>query len=135
MKKWVTLLIGIVFMVSVVSCSAKQSSDSILKNISAAEAAKMIAKDSTVVIIDIRTKEEYDTGHIAGALNFNYYSQAFKSQISSLDSSKKYIIYCRSGNRSGKAMPMFEEAGFKEVYNIEDGIIGLNGINYPMVTN
>lgn len=135
MKKTVILLLGIIFIVSAVSCSAKQNSEHILKNITATEAAEMIAKDKTIIVIDIRTKEEFNSGHISGALSFDYYSQAFRSQIDSLDKTKSYIIYCRSGNRSGKAMALFEEFGFREVYNIADGIIGLNAINYPLVTN
>lgn len=135
MKKIVMLLLGIIFIFLAVSCSAKQNNEHILKNITASEATEMIAKDKTIIVVDIRTKEEFDSGHIAGAINFDYYSQAFKSQIDSLNKTKSYIIYCRSGNRSGKAMVLFEELGFREVYNIADGIIGLNGINYPLVTN
>ncbi len=61
-------------------------------------------------------------GHIENAINLNYYSKTFKDELSELDKSKTYLIYCRSGRRSGIALDIMKELGFTEVYNILGGI-------------
>lgn len=91
------------------------------KNISATEAA-ILVKDKNVSIIDIRTAEEYKSGYIKGAINIDYYKADFKEKLSKLDKNKKYFIYCRSGRRSGSAKTIFNDLGFKNVYNLESGI-------------
>jgi phage shock protein E len=104
-----------------------------VKNITAKEASETVLKNEKNIVIDIRTEDEFKSGHIKGALNIDFYEADFKEKWNALDKNKPYIFYCRSGNRSGKAIPVLEELGFKEVYHIEDGTIGLNYINYPLV--
>lgn len=79
--------------------------------------------DPDFVILDIRTPAEYNRGHIAGASLIDYYSPQFKAQLDRLDRTKTYLVYCRSGNRSGKAMNLFSGLGFTRVYHLEKGII------------
>jgi len=74
------------------------------------------------VIIDVRAPGEFAEGHIANAININYYSEAFHAELEQLDKNKTYLIYCRSGNRSGKALNIMEELNFREVYNMLGGI-------------
>ncbi len=74
------------------------------------------------VIIDIRTKPEYDSGHIENAVMIDFYSKNFYEEISKLDKSKTYFVYCRSGNRSGKSLKQFKNAGFTQVYDLKGGI-------------
>lgn len=88
--------------------------------------------NSNYIIVDFRTQTEYNSGYIDGAINIDYYSENLKEQLNSLDKSKIYLIYCRSGNRSGKAMVIMKELGFKTVYNMEGGIIGWNAKSYPL---
>lgn len=91
------------------------------KNISSAEAEKLI-KDKSIVIIDIRTAQEYNSGYIKGSVNIDYYKSDFKDKLSKYDKNKTYFIYCRSGRRSGSAKTIFNDLGFKNVYNLENGI-------------
>lgn len=77
-------------------------------------------------IIDIRTPEEYNSGHLKDAINIDFYSSDFKFELNKLDKEKKYLIYCRSGTRSSYALSTFEELQFKEVYELENGIIFYN---------
>ena len=90
-------------------------------NISADYAEKLL-KDKSIIVIDIRTKEEFDSGYIKGAVNIDYYKDDFKEKLSTLDKNKTYFVYCRSGRRSGNAKQVFDELGFKKVYNLEKGI-------------
>ena len=94
----------------------------IYKNIKSDEFKKLMKNENTV-IIDNRTNEEYETGHIEGALLIDYHSSDFEDKIDELDRDKTYLIYCRSGRRSLAAMNLMKEYGFREVYNLEGGII------------
>jgi phage shock protein E len=71
------------------------------------------------IIIDVRTKNEYDQGSIKGALTgYDLTSGEFEEKLDSLDKDKTYYLYCRSGNRSGKAAKIMTEKGFKNVNNL-----------------
>lgn len=97
----------------------------ILEDVGAQEAFELIQRNQgnpDFMIIDIRTPEEFDEGHIEDAVNIDFYSETFKKDLDKLDKGKTYFIYCRSGNRSGRAMPVMKELGFKEVYNLSVGI-------------
>tara|TARA_R110002124_G_scaffold149259_3_gene315325 strand:+ start:7506 stop:7901 length:396 start_codon:yes stop_codon:yes gene_type:complete len=71
------------------------------------------------IIIDVRTKDEYDKGSLKGALvGYNYSSGEFEEKLDSLDKTKTYYLYCASGNRSGKAAVLMKEKGFENVHNL-----------------
>lgn len=75
------------------------------------------------VILDVRTPEEFLGEHIENAVNLDYYSDTFRNDLDKLDKNKTYLIYCRSGSRSEKALNIMKELDFKEVYNMSGGII------------
>lgn len=71
------------------------------------------------VIIDVRTKDEYEAGHLKISDDQkDFLNGDFQESVKSLDKNKTYYLYCRSGNRSGKAARILEEQGFKNVYNV-----------------
>ncbi len=77
------------------------------------------------IIIDVRTEGEYEEGSIKEALTeFDYSSGEFETKLDFLDKDKTYYLYCRSGNRSGKAAQLMKEKGFEDVHNIG----GYNGL-------
>ena len=78
--------------------------------------------DSSVQLIDVRTPKEYAEGHIKHATNINFFEDNFIEQMSSLDKGKPLYIYCKGGNRSGKASVRLVEAGFIKIYDLEGGI-------------
>ena len=86
------------------------------------------------VLVDVRTAEEFIDGHIEGALNIDYFSATFSDEISKVGFEIPVLLYCRSGNRSSKAMKTMKELGFKEVYNLEGGIKGWISENNPVIT-
>jgi rhodanese-related sulfurtransferase len=77
--------------------------------------------EDSFVILDVRTPGEYATRHVAGAVNIDYYSSTFAADLDALDKNKVYLIYCASGNRSGRAHDTMLSQGFHEVYNMLGG--------------
>ena len=75
--------------------------------------------ETSGIIIDVRTQEEYDAGHLQRAdFHFDLRNGDFEDQLVFLDKNKTYYLYCRTGNRSGKAVTIMKQNGFKNVYNI-----------------
>ena len=83
-----------------------------------AEEFSRYTTDSTSILLDVRTQEEFQSGHISGALMIDYYDEDFAHHISTLDKEKTIYIYCRSGGRSGRSMKMMQEQGFNRLYNL-----------------
>ncbi len=101
------------------------SGNDTFKNISAKDAYVLIqeqGKDANFVILDVRTPAEFQQGHLKNAKNIDFYANTFRGQLDTLDPQKTYLVYCRSGNRSGKTLKMMEQTGFKKVYNMLGGV-------------
>ncbi len=80
-----------------------------------------------VVIIDVRTPEEFANDHIPNAKSINLYDKDFSTQLDALDKSKTYLVYCQKGGRSANASKQLTDKGFKQVYNLENGFSQWNG--------
>ena len=76
------------------------------------------------VILDIRTKDEYNNGCLEDAINFDYYNPEFKMMLELMDKQKTYLVYCRSGVRSKDAVALMGKMGFKKIYHMHEGIEG-----------
>lgn len=80
------------------------------------------AMSKDYILLDIRTIDEFNAGHIKGAKEIDYYkTQHFSDFLDSLDKNKKYLIYCHSGRRSGLALEIFKQKGFKNVSDLAGG--------------
>lgn len=79
-------------------------------------------EDPNVVLIDVRTPQEFAQGHIEGALNIDFYGDNFENDIHAINQSKTILVYCKSGNRSGKAANILAKNNFKSVYDLSGGI-------------
>jgi len=88
------------------------------------------AKDP--VLIDVRTPGEYAQGHLANAISMDIYSNDFKSRASKLDKSKPVFVYCKAGSRSDSAADVLSDLGFKEIYDLNGGIISWQKANKPI---
>jgi rhodanese-related sulfurtransferase len=82
---------------------------------------RMVSKGYT--IIDVRTSEEFEEGHIAGALNINVKSEEFIAEIENLTKSDTLLVYCRSGRRSLYAAQIMVSFGFIKIYDLEGGFL------------
>ena len=104
--------------------------------LSAQQAKELIAQhrnDPEFVILDVRTPAEYQQGHIGGAVLLDYYSPRFNQSLDILDRSRTYLIYCRSGSRSGRTSQKLAALGFTKVYDLAGGVLAWNSRKYPLV--
>lgn len=96
------------------------------ENIRQDEFEKLAAQPDAVVL-DVRTADEVRQGKIKGAVQIDIFNSAFRDKVSKLDPEKTYLVYCRSGNRSGQACQMMAGLGFKKLYNLNGGIMSWKG--------
>ena len=114
MNKLFTIISGVFILMS--SCAIGQNQN----DISIEELKNKIASQK-YILVDVRTSEEYNNGHLKGSINIDYFSDNFSEEISRLGLESPILVYCRSGNRSGKAMNIMYDLGFKEVKNLIGG--------------
>ena len=124
MKKFLKLLVASLIAVFAVSTLS-----------ACAESEPMSASDFAAVI-DVRTVEEWNTGHLEGAVLMGIADADFQQQLASLDPSADYYIYCRSGNRAGQAIQIMEQMGFTGTL-VNGGAVAnaSNQLGLPIVTN
>ena len=99
------------------------STTSAIDLVSAPDAASIIGDNPGAVILDVRTPEEFNEGHIAGAVNIDFYAADFADRIAMLDRNQDYVLYCRSGNRSGETAELMTTLEFTAVDEIDGGIL------------
>lgn len=83
-----------------------------------------------LVILDVRTPEEFAEGHLEGALMLDFYDDDFANWLAALDPEIPYLLYCRSGNRSGQAATLMADLGFADVADVDGGIVAWTGAGY-----
>lgn len=81
-----------------------------------------ISVSKTFTLLDVRTLEEYEAGHLKDAVLLDFYQSDFKKQLSKLDKTKPVFVYCAVGGRSGSTASILVELGFKKVYDLKGGI-------------
>jgi rhodanese-related sulfurtransferase len=89
--------------------------------------------DNKVVVLDVRTPDEYAESHIANSINIDVLSDYFTADISTLDKGCTYAIYCRSGKRSTDAASIMKEFGFTSTFNLTGGITSWIETGKPVV--
>ena len=100
-------------------------------NLDVAQFSEKIS-DQKVVILDVRTASEFSEGHIPNAINIDVLSDSFTADISALDKTSEYAIYCRSGKRSVDAATAMDEIGFS-TSNLTGGIISWADANKEII--
>ena len=87
-----------------------------------------------LVVLDVRTPEEYAEGHLDGAVLVDFYDADFADQLAALDKDVPYLVYCRSGNRSGQTIPLMQQLGFDSAVDVDGGILAWAGAGLPVTT-
>ena len=96
------------------------------------EDAHRLVEEGEVEVIDVRTPEEFDEGHIEGATLIDFYEPDFADRIAELDRDREYVVYCRSGNRSGQATALMADQGFAAVNDVDGGIVAWEAEGLPV---
>jgi len=88
---------------------------------------------SDIILIDVRTTAEFDSGHIPGAIHLDYQAPDFSEKVAALDRTAVYLVYCRGGVRSARAMQIMQRMGFSRVYNLQGGLNRWQADGRPIV--
>jgi len=86
------------------------------------------------IVIDVRSAAEYAEGHVLGAINLDIENGAFQAELSSLDNSVGYALYCRSGSRSAMAAELMATSGFTEVHDLGALETAAQSLGLPITT-
>jgi rhodanese-related sulfurtransferase len=136
-KKFLIRMVPLfIFSFGLILPSQSMTDDNSIITISPREAADLIENhkgDTGFVILDIRTPGEFQTGHLPNSILIDFYSKTFVDKLSRLDKTKRYLIYCSSGNRTGMSLELFRKMKFKRVYNMASGIIGWKLVGLPVI--
>ncbi len=103
------------------------------KNVNVTEAKTMIDKGG-VVVLDVRTPDEYRAGHLKDAKLANVNDAGFDANIAKLDKNKPVVVYCAVGGRSARASDIMVQKGFKNVYNVSGGYNAWSAAGLPTTT-
>ena len=126
MKK---IIIVVMIMILVSGCNSNNNevdnTTNSINSITTKEVNTIVKEEKDYIIIDVRTKEEYESGHIKGAINIPV------DDINSIDidKTKKIIVYCKSGKRSNNAANILLNKGYKYIYDMG----GINNWQYEVV--
>ena len=112
--------------VSLLSCNQNKSN-----LISAYDFDEMIRLDKSSIIIDVRTPEEFNKGHLRNSLNVNWFDDNFDDNIDIFSKDLSVFVYCLSGGRSAKANEKIRALGFKNVYELDGGILEWRKNKFP----
>jgi rhodanese-related sulfurtransferase len=129
MKSYQTWLLGVGLLLG--SFSAPGQTEP--KHLQAAQAAQWIETNKGVIVLDVRTPNEFRTGHLKNAVNIDYTAPDFEQQVSKLDRAKPYLLHCAVGGRSTKALQVLQTLGFKDVRHLDGGLQAWQRANLPLV--
>ncbi len=113
-----------------------QQNEPFYKDVTTQEASTLITDNKgneNFILLDVRTPQEYASGHLEYAINIDYNSSTFKQSLTTFDKDKTYLLYCRTGNRSSNAFKIMKEMGFKKVYHMVGGIEAWTSEELPTV--
>ncbi len=103
-------------------------------NISVQDAAALLNKaPAGLIILDVRTPQEFREGHLAGARNVDFFGGRFEMETADLPRDATLLIYCRSGKRSAAAAETLGEAGMDRILHMYQGIEGWKDAGLPLV--
>ena len=132
----------LILSIGFLSCAQNSKSSNVSETIEINNVKEVIAVISPeefnenmgdIQLVDVRTPKEFSEGHLKNAVNIDFFDASFMEDMGKLDKNKELYIYCRSGNRSGKASKKLKAAGFTKVYDLEGGIIKWNKNNFEVI--
>lgn len=125
MKKIILILVAF----ALFSCINQQQKG---VNLVGSTAFEQQIKTPSNQLIDVRTIEEFTSGHIKGAINIDVTKSDFKEKVQKLDKNKPVLVYCRKGGRSANAAAILRELGFAAITDLKGGITAWKENNKPI---
>ncbi len=136
MNNLIRVLISAVLIAVAASCGSRNTTNIPINNVDVNTARDLVTQDETVIVLDVRTPEEYAMGHIEGALNIGIAEADFSERVSKLDRDKTYIVHCSANvenGRTAKSLKIMSSLGFNELMNMEGGIAAWEQNGHPLV--
>lgn len=130
--------LSLYFLCFLFSCADSQgiiSSQQVIQKLNTTDFYNKLQALPNPQLVDLRLEAEIisDMGYIEGAKFFNYYDDNFEDSLKTLDSNRPVMLYCTGGKRSDETQVILEEMGFKEVYDLVNGIeVWRHTFNYPI---
>lgn len=137
MRRSLPVLLGL--LLALAACGGDSSDDGAAEaggiRLVSAEEGESIRTDPPegLVVLDVRTPEEFAEGHLEGAVMLDFYEEDFADQLAELDPDAPYLLYCRSGNRSGQTVELMRELGFTNVADVDGGILAWDEAGLPTI--
>jgi len=103
------------------------------REVTALEALGILKKQPEINVLDVRSKLDFKEGHLENAVNFYFYSLKFESNLEKLDKNKTWLVHCRDGERSSKTLELMKAAGFSDVIDLKEGMMGWQKAGLPVV--
>jgi rhodanese-related sulfurtransferase len=112
-----------------------------VKHVDAAGAKALLdaaAKDASkegkqkVVILDVRTADEFKAGHLKGAVNVDFMGKEFEKGVGGIDKDAVVVVHCQAGGRSARSLPKLKALGFKNLVHLDGGFGGWEGAGLPV---
>ncbi len=128
------LIISIIFTAVLFSSCDSVKTQNNKSSLQASEFSEKIKDQQGAQVIDVRTGAEFKKGHLQNAKNIDWNSSGFAKQINALDKNKPVFVYCLSGSRSSSAVNKMISEGFREVYELNGGVIKWRNANLPLTT-
>ena len=111
--------------------TASTNEASNVKTVNTDQFSQLLLLDE-VQVVDVRTAEEYRSGHIEDAINIDVQKEDFQEKASKLDKNRPVLVYCRSGKRSMTAASALEEMGFTRIVNLNGGMLAWEEADKPV---
>ena len=119
----------ILLLITFISCNQDKNN-----LVSANKFSEIISNDKSVIIIDVRTPDEFNKGHLKNSLNVNWFDENFDENLNIFSKDLPVMVYCLSGGRSSKANERIKSLGFKNVYELDGGILEWRKNKLPEAT-
>lgn len=123
----------IAFFLMVLTGCGKAQSNHNESSLPATEFSEKLSKTKDAQLIDVRTSGEFQNGHLKNAMNIDWKADDFADKAATLDKDKPVFVYCMSGPRSSAAAEKLQEMGFKNVYEMQGGMMKWRNANLPEI--
>ncbi len=101
-------------------------------HVDAKGAKDLLDKNPAIVVIDVRTEGEFKAGHVKGGALIDVFDKEFAAKVGKLDRSKTYLVHCKVGGRSTRALATFEKLGFQQVVHMDGGFDAWKAAGLPV---